>query len=87
MTTTKSNEIDGHTYVSYPGQDGLTCGDVIDFLQQFERGQQIGWYLISEDATPFVGLYADENMNWQEDGCDPAWPMIVTSFIDHDEAR
>lgn len=87
MTTTQHIAIDGHEYKHYPGQERLTCGDVIDFLLQFKRDQEIGWYLIAEDATPYVGLYSDENPNWQEDGGDPAWPMIVTSFVPHDEVR
>ena len=88
MTTTNTEELDGISYVSYPGQEGLNCGDVITFLQQFDADQKIGWYLIAEDVTPFVGLYADHDTYWAEDGAStPAWPMIVTSFIPHDEVK
>lgn len=85
MTTTQTRTEGDRVYTSYPGQRGLTCGDVIAFLQQFDTDQQVGWYLIAEDATEFVGLFASSNPNWEEDGGDPAWPMIVTSFVDHDE--
>lgn len=86
MTTTKTKTEGDREYTSYPGQRGLTCGDVIAFLQQFKPEQEIGWYLIAEDATEFVGLFASSNPDWEDyEGCDPAWPMIVTSFVDHDE--
>lgn len=85
MTTTQTRTQGDREYVTYPGQRGLTCGDVIAFLQQFKPEQQIGWYLIAEDATDYVGLFPSPNDDWEAEGCDPAWPMIVTSFVPHDE--
>lgn len=84
MATTETVEVNGITATNYPGQAHLTVGDVRTFLKQFPADQEIGWYLIAEDATPHVGLFADHNTH-PEPGEAPIWPMIVTSFVPHED--
>lgn len=82
MTTTNTLNVNGEVYDEFPMQSGLTVGDLLHFLGQFpDLDQQIGWYLIAEDATPYVGLHPDTSYGTE----DPPWPMIVTSFVPYDE--
>ena len=55
--------------------------ELVDFLRQFPDEQEIGFYLIAEDVTPYVGLHPDTGY----DPDDEAWPIIVTSFVPYDQ--
>lgn len=80
MSETNIKQCKGRDITEYPMQLGLTCGDVIAFLQQFDPSESIGWYMIADDVTPYVGLHDGEVGDFE----DP-WPMIVTSFRPYDE--
>lgn len=82
MSETKDRNINGESYVEYPMQAGLTVGDLLHFLGQFPNlDQEIGFYLIAEDVTPYVGLHPDTGYDPDEE----AWPIIVTSFVPYDQ--
>lgn len=81
MSTKNTRTINGSDFDEYPMQAGLTVGDLLDFLRQFPSEQEIGWYLIAEDVTPYVGLHPDTGY----DPDDETWPIIVTSFVPYDQ--
>lgn len=83
MTTTETpvERLRGE-YHSIERKQGMTVGEAITFLEQFDRRQELAVYVLAEDRTEWVGLYTEGTRDYEVDDGHVPWPMMVVSYTE-----